>query len=193
MSDLMDTVNKPVQEPNDERLLSLAIDGNERAFTELVERHQKPLYDFVWRQLESHADTADICQKAFIQVFLKARDYRGEAKFRTWLFQIAINLCKNLYRSRDRQRIDDVEIEQAEECQAINQIEVTQNQRMLREAISRLPEKQRITMELKLFRDFTFAEIAETQQCSVGGAKANYHHALEAIKKALSESFYDNL
>ena len=188
----MESIEQTTAEAGDQELLTRAIKGDNQAFTLLVGRYQKPLYDFVWRQLENHADTADICQKTFIQVFLKAKDFRGEAKFQTWLYQIAINLCKNLYRSRDRQRIDDVEIEQSQDCHALTHVERSQNQQMLREAIRRLPEKQRMTMELKVYRDFTFTEIAKTLRCSVGGAKANYHHALEAIKKNLAESFYED-
>lgn len=183
----MDTFNPMTAEADDHELLSRAINGDEEAFTSLVKRYQKSLYDFVWRQLENHADTADICQKTFLQVMLKAGEFRGDSSFRTWLFQIAINMCKNLYRSRDRQRIDDIEVEQHEDCNSLQQIEILQSQRILRDAIKLLPKQQKMTMELKIYRDFTFAEIAKTMRCSIGGAKANYSHALQAIKKYIQE------
>ena len=77
---------------NDQALLSdFAATGDETAFRELVRRYQQPLYQFIWRRIGHEDDTIDLCQKVFLQVFSKAEQFRGEAKFKTWLYQIAIN------------------------------------------------------------------------------------------------------
>jgi RNA polymerase sigma-70 factor (ECF subfamily) len=125
---------------------------------------------------------------AFVKVFQKAAQFRGEARFKTWLFQIAVNECKNFYRGRERQRIDDVELEmlpEPDDCALEERAGTAEEQRLLRSAVARLPEKQRITLQLRLYKDLTFGEIAATMGCPVGTAKANFHHALNGIRKLL--------
>ncbi len=174
-------------EPDDTELIQAFTEGSELAFKELVRRHQAPLYRFVWRQLRNHAETADLCQKVFLKVFLKVKSYRGESSFRTWLYQIAINQCRNHFRSRERERLDDVEIENLpqEEFAANDAVESAQKSRLLRAAVEALPPKQRHTLELRFYQDCTFAEVAEMMGCPTGTAKANYHHAIESLRKRM--------
>jgi len=177
-------------EPDDTALVAGFIGGDEQAFKELVHRHQKPLYHFVWRQVRNHAETADLCQKVFLKVFLKIRGFRGESSFRTWLYQIALNQCKNHFRSKERERLDDVEIETLPlvDSPADTRVESAQESRMLRAAVNDLPTKQRHTLELRFYQGLTFAEIAAGMNCPVGTAKANYHHAITALRKRMRGS-----
>ena len=177
-------------EPDDAALVAAFIGGDAQAFKELVRRHQKPLYHFVWRQVRNHAETADLCQKVFLKVFLKIRGFRGESSFRTWLYQIALNQCKNHFRAKERERLDDVEIESLplQDCPADAHAESAQESRMLRAAVEALPAKQRHTLELRFYQGLTFAEIAAGMNCPVGTAKANYHHAITALRKRMRGS-----
>lgn len=172
---------------DDTVLVTAFVEGDEQAFKELVRRHQTPLYGFVWRQVRNHAETADLCQKVFLKVFLKVRGFRGESSFRTWLYQIALNECKNHFRSKERERLDDVEIDTLPlvDCPADTHTESVQESRILRAAIDALPEKQRHTLELRFYQECTFAEIAAAMSCPVGTAKANYHHAITALRKRM--------
>lgn len=171
--------------PDDAELVQAFAGGSEQAFKELVRHHQAPLYRFVWRQVRSHAEAADLCQEVFIQVFLKASSFRGESSFRTWLFQIAINRCRNHFRSRGRERLEDVEIETLPlaDRPASDAAEAAQEAKRVRVAVQALPPKQRETLELRFYQDCTFAEVAEIMSCPVGTAKANYHHAIASLRK----------
>jgi RNA polymerase sigma-70 factor (ECF subfamily) len=179
---------------DDTQLLQRYIDGDDKALTLLVQRYQKDLYGFVYRQVKNHADAADISQKVFVKLFLKADQFGGKSSFKTWLYQIAINQCKNHFRSNDRQRLDDVEVETlplvTEENQAA-QVEHREQQDLLREAVERLPNKQRMTVKLRLYQDCTFAEIAEIMAASVGTAKAHYHQAVTSLRKMLQKDIYE--
>ena len=176
-------------EINDHELVTrFQRDSDESAFRELVQRYQRPLYNFVWRHIQQHEESADICQQVFIQVFNKAQTFRGEASFKTWLYQIALNQCKNWYRSQQRHPMelatpevlaaivmDNPAVESSGEAE----------RRVLNQAISALPEKQRHTLYLHLYQDCSFQEVATIMDCPSGTAKANYHHAIQTLRKLL--------
>lgn len=175
------------QSPEDDLALVRAfLDGSERAFKELVVRHQARLYAFVWRQVRNHADTADICQRAFLQVFLKAKGFRADAEFRTWLYQIAVNLCKNHFRSQTRTPVDVVDLDTLTANGGADEATpAAYDRERLRAAVDALPSKQRTTLQLRFYQDCTFAEIAEVMGCPIGTAKANYHHAVSNLRRKL--------
>ena len=173
--------------PDDAELVQAFAGGSEQAFKELVCRHEAPLYRFVWRQVRNQTEAADLCQEIFVKLFLKAGSFRGESSFRTWLYQIAMNQCRNHFRSRGRERLEDVEIETLPlaDCPANDAAEAAQEARRVRAAVEGLPPKQRDTLELRFYKDCTFAEIAEIMSCAVGTAKANYHHAITSLRKRM--------
>lgn len=179
---------------DDIKLLEKYISGDEQALTKLVERYQKELYGFIYRQVKNHADSADLTQKVFVNLFLKAEQFSGKSSFKTWLYQIAINQCKNHFRSNDRQRIDDVEVEDlpliADDRNMAN-LQSAEQQEMLRNAVEKLPSKQKMTVKLRLYQDCTFAEIAEIMTASVGTAKAHYHQAVVSLTKMLKKEHYE--
>jgi len=176
-------------ECDDQELLSrFRHDNDETAFMELVQRYQRPLYSFVWRHIGQHEETADICQQVFIQVFNKAQTFRGDASFKTWLYQIALNQCRNWYRSQQRHPVDLVAPEVLTAVAAdIPALEADgeADQRVLNQAIHALPEKQRQTLYLHLYQDCSFQEVATIMDCPPGTAKANYHHAIMTLRKLL--------
>jgi RNA polymerase sigma-70 factor (ECF subfamily) len=176
-------------EADDAELLRTFVSGSEQAFKELVHHYQAQLYRFVWRQVRDHNEAADLCQKVFVQVFLKAASYRGESSFRTWLYQIAINQCRNHFRSRKRERLEDVDIDSLPLSDGVanDLVESAQEARLLRATIEALPPKQRETLELRFYQDCTFVEIAQIMDCPVGTAKANYHHAITSLRNRMGD------
>jgi RNA polymerase sigma-70 factor (ECF subfamily) len=173
--------------PDDAELLRASAQGDREAFTALVTRHQQGLYAFVWRQVRNHAETADICQQVLVKVFLKAAGFRGDAAFRTWLYQIAINHCRNHFRARARERVaPDVDLESLPaEAEAVDDPAAAGDADNLRQAVAALPPKQRQTLQLRFYQDCTFAEIATIMSCPIGTAKANYHHAVTTLRRQL--------
>ncbi len=174
----------------DEVLLSRFLHKqDEAAFKALLNRYQRQLYSFVRRHIGQHEDVADICQQVFIQVFRKAEQYRGEASFKTWLYQIAINQCKNYYRSQARHPVDPVapdELDTRTESVDYELVHGDEERKIFNSAITRLPERQRQTLYLHLYQDCSFQEIANILGCPTGTAKANYHHAIQALRKRLN-------
>lgn len=97
----------------DNELIDRYTAGDREAFNALVQKHQKPLYALVYRMVSNHEDAADILQKTFVKAFTGLSGFEQRSSFKTWLYQIAINLAKNTYRDRAKVRyvsLDDVVI-----------------------------------------------------------------------------------
>jgi RNA polymerase sigma-70 factor (ECF subfamily) len=172
----------------DLQLLDRFSSGDREAFNELVRKYQKPLYAMLYRMVSNHEDAADILQKTFVKAFTGAGGFERRSTFKTWLYQIAINLAKNLYRDRSRfpqVSLDDVVIRR--NPRTLETLMHQQARDRLRQAYGELPEKQRITVMLRVQEEKSFEEIARIMQCSVGTAKANYHHGVQKLKTRLQE------
>ncbi len=170
-------------------LIRRAAGGEREAFDELVVKYQKPLYSLLYRMVSSHDDAADLLQKTFVKAFTGLGSFERRSTFKTWLYQIAINLAKNVYRDRASARhvpIDNVVIRK--NPRTLETLIARENRLLLRQALAKLPEKQRCTLILRIQEEKKFEEIAVIMKCSVGTAKANYHHAVQKLKAVLGEA-----
>jgi len=93
---------------SDEALVSRAAAGEEAAFEDLVRRHQERVYRLACRLTGDEADAADVLQETFLQVFRHLGEFRGEARFTTWLFRVVTNAALMRRRARARLHLDDV-------------------------------------------------------------------------------------
>jgi len=139
----------------------------------------------VLRYVKSDADAKDITQVAFVRVFEKLADFRGEAAFRTWLFRIAVNLALNHIRGRppDLAPIDDVAAFTT--SLETSQLVAAEVWRKVSARLDELPPKQRLALELRIFHDLSFEEVAAVAGFSAESAKANFHHALRRLRGLL--------
>ena len=161
--------------------------GEREAFDELVMKYQRPLYSMIYRMVSDHDDTADILQKTFVKAFTGLKHFERRSSFKTWLYQIAINLAKNLYRDRSRitsVSLDDVVIRR--DPQTLDRLISAEQRERVQHALSRLPEKQRLTLLLRVQEEKKFEEIAQIMKSSLGTAKANYHHAVQKLKSMIN-------
>lgn len=173
---------------DDLSLLDRCIAGDREAFNDLVLKHQKPLYSMLYRMVSDADDAADILQKAFVKAFVGIRGFERRSSFRTWLYQIAINLAKNLYRDRSRAakvNLDDVVIRS--DPKTLDSLIRKETRDRLYQALASLPEKQRLTVMLRIQQQKTFDEIAAIMKCSLGTSKANYHHGVQKLKALFEE------
>jgi RNA polymerase sigma-70 factor (ECF subfamily) len=161
--------------------------GDREAFNELVGKYQKPLYSMLYRMVSDHDDASDLLQKTFVKAFTGLKGFERRSSFKTWLYQIAINLVKNVY--RDRSRIEQVPIDDViirKDPKTLEALIKKENRLLLRHSLAGLPEKQRLTLILRVQEDRKFEDIAAIMKCSIGTAKANYHHAVQKLKKIMA-------
>jgi len=172
----------------DLELIDRTLEGEREAFDDLVRKYQKPLYAMLYRMVSSHEDASDLLQKTFVKAFTGLHGFERRSSFKTWLYQIAINLSKNVY--RDRAKVEYVSIDDVVIRRDPHTLELmirNENRQMLQRALGDLPEKQRITLLLRIQGDRKFEEIAMIMKCSLVTAKTNYHHAVNKLKLLLKD------
>jgi RNA polymerase sigma-70 factor (ECF subfamily) len=172
--------------------------GDRAAFATLVEKYKQPVMNFIFRSLRDETEAEDLSQNVFLQVY-KSRDrYQRTAKFSTWLFTIARNLCLNEIRRRSRHPADSLEESHAEhEDQPQRQYEdrkVTlptesilhgELAGKIQEALAGLPENQRTAILLCQQDELSYEEIAEILDCSLSATKSLIHRGRETLKEKL--------
>jgi RNA polymerase sigma-70 factor (ECF subfamily) len=157
--------------------------GERRAFSELVKRHQRGLLRMSLRFVKDMDSAEDVVQESFIKAYEKLNSFEGRASFKSWLYQIAVNTARNRLRERryDTTEIDDVQIGvNAIAESSLVHVAVAE---MLQKEVDKLPFKQRTALVLRVYEDLSFNEIAEIMECPYDTAKANYRHAILKLKE----------
>lgn len=172
--------------------------GDTAAFTELVEKYKQPVMNLVYRTIRDLTEAEDLAQNVFVQVFKSAPRYQSTAKFSTWLFTIARNLCLNEIRRRTRHPAESLDTPHPEqEDQPLHQFEDKKTfsppETLLHgelagkidEALADLPENQRSAILLCRREDLSYEEIAEILGCTVSATKSLIHRGRETLKERL--------
>lgn len=162
--------------------------GDIKAFSQLVDRHQKALLRLAMRFVKSLPPAEEIVQESFVKAYRKIHLFEGRSSFKNWLFQITANTAKNKLRSMKSTPYSMENVEVIVQAEAQSQLEHNDLTSMINKYIDVLPEKQRTALVLRIFEDLSFKEIAEIMDCPYDTAKANYRHALMKLKK----EFQDN-
>ena len=160
--------------------------GDRAAFDVLVRRHQKGMWRLVRRYVKSDADAADITQLAFVRAFRGLTGFRGTASVRSWLYRIAINCALSWLRDHRREQPAEIAEEALiDDNPAPAQLSQGDDRAQLRRAIAQLPPKQKLVLELRVFDDLSFKEVAELAECSENTAKVNFHYAVKRLRDIL--------
>jgi RNA polymerase sigma-70 factor, ECF subfamily len=172
--------------------------GDRAAFTALVEKYKQPVTNFVCRSLRDETESEDLAQNVFLQVYKSRARYERTAKFSTWLFTIARNLCLNEIRRRSRHPAESLEETHAEnDDQPSRQYEdkkvllPTENvlhselAKKIEEALLELPENQRTAILLCRQDELSYEEIAKILGCSLSATKSIIHRGRETLKEKL--------
>jgi RNA polymerase sigma-70 factor (ECF subfamily) len=160
--------------------------GDRRAFDEIVRKYQEPLRALVWRYVKNADDAKDVSQRAFVRAFEKINDFRGESAFRTWLFRIAVNFALNHIRSGDR--LEPLELDDVTaftNSLGTEKLVAAEVWKKVQAKLEQLPPKQRLVLELRLFHELSFKEVAAIVDSSEDSAKVNFHHAVKRLRALL--------
>jgi len=179
-------VSKKIGMTSDFELLDRFEDGDRRALDEIVSRYQKPIFFFILRMVWNETDAADLSQKTFVNAFRNIRSFDRRSHFKTWLYRIAINACKNHFRDDPRRKEVNIEgMVFTDQTNPLDHIISEEERRHLCLALNGLPEKQRYTVILKVYQGLTYREIAEITGCAEGTAKANFHFGVKKLREIL--------
>src|SRR4029077_8876535 len=162
--------------------------GDERAATELVERHAAALARFAVSSGERN-DVDELVQDTFVRAFGSLDGVRGESSFRTWLFTIQRRLLLDRRRSEKRRR-DKTEIQEddaATEYDALDSMVADETQQRLQRAVRQLSPTQREVFALRVAEGLSYKEIAEAVGTTEGAARVHYHNAMRVVKEFLDD------
>jgi RNA polymerase sigma-70 factor (ECF subfamily) len=162
--------------------------GDDRAATQLVERHAQALARFAVASGERN-DVDELVQDTFVRAFNSLDGFRGDSSFRTWLFTIQRRLLVDRKRAEKRRRDRDEvqEDDAATEYDALDTVVADETQRRLQKAIARLSPTQKEVFTLRVSEGLSYKEIAEAVGTTEGAARVHYHNAMRAVKEFLDE------
>jgi len=162
--------------------------GENDLFEILVRRYEGKLYALAWRMLHNRADVEDAVQEAFMKAYRSLNRFRGDARFSTWLYRIALNHILSQLRKSSKRRKVDIDLTRMESLQTPTR---ASRQKHLRAAVilatDELPPRQRAIFHMRYEEERSHAEIAEILGISEGASKASYHHAVAKLRDALAE------
>lgn len=160
--------------------------GERTAFDQLVRRHQQGVWRIVRRYIKRDADAADVTQLVFVRAFKGIVAFRGASSVRSWLYRIAINCSLSWIRDHRHETASEIAEDALTEAHpGPERIAGDQDNAQLRAAIAQLPPKQKLVLELRVFDDLSFREVAELAECSENTAKVNFHYAVKRLRDIL--------
>jgi RNA polymerase sigma-70 factor (ECF subfamily) len=178
----------------DEELVDRSRSGDADSFNLLISRWERPIYALAYRVIGREEDARDVTQETFLRAFRGLAAFKGQAKFSSWLYRIALNLCRDWIRRKKRSPLatlpEDVELEDvAADVGPTETVEDLVSRRELSElveaAMARLPEEQRTAIILKEYHGMTFQEIADLQGCPLSTVKTRLYQGLSVLRREL--------
>ncbi len=171
---------------SDEQIVERTRNGEAEAFGALVRRWEGRIYALTLRMLGHPEDAREVTQETFLTAFCKLHQFRGRARFSSWLYRIALNCCYDRLRER---RVNPVPLQEAENIVAeekiLSQIQRKQVAERVRRAVEALPLEMRQVILLKEYEGLTFEEIAEILDIPVSTAKTRLYAGLDHLRKRL--------
>jgi len=188
----------------DAELVTLAQQGDTRAFDELVVRYRDKVYRLAYKILRNEDDAAEALQDAFTSAFRGLKNFKAESTFSTWLYRVATNASLMKYRKR---RDDHVSLEQSQSPQRdaepmaipdwsqqpLEELLDAETRDVMEEGLRRLPEELRTVFILRDEEGHSNAEVAEMLDLSVAAVKSRLHRARIALRDRLDRYFRDRM
>lgn len=165
----------------DNALIDRYLAGDAGALGTLVEKHQKRLYAFVYMTVRDMETAKDLTQETLIRAVRGIGAFKRESSFRTWLYQIALNVGRRHF-SRNRDRgMDLSETLARTEPDALSALLDRERRDRLTRGLGALPERQRTAVVLRVYEGLSVSETAGVMGCSAGAVKAHFHHAVKKL------------
>ncbi len=202
-------VAMPPDDSTERRFVERLQRHDERAFNELVEVYSPRVYRLVARILGRREDAEDMAQEVFVQVFKGIGHFRGESKLGTWIYRVAINLCKNRSKYLSRRHDDKQDaLDAVADRQPLHQakgvtsgqinrpdqmVEGMQIEAIMRKCIAELDPDFREALILRDVENLSYDEIIEITGVAEGTVKSRIHRARALLKQRVSEALGEPL
>jgi len=178
----------PAAEPTDLELVAQGQSGDQAALNELVQRHHGGAYRVALSFVQDVDTAQDVVQEAFLKAFRALHSFRGDAAFRSWLFTITANEARATFRRSGRRReasLEDVDSVRSDEMSPADAAVISQEAERARRMLKDLPDKQRMSVSLRIDEGLSFKEIGEVIGSSEGAARVNYFHGIRRLRELM--------
>jgi RNA polymerase sigma-70 factor, ECF subfamily len=158
--------------------------GEERAATELIERHGAALARFLYSSGADRDEVDDLVQETLFRAFRRLATWRGEASFRSWLFTVGGNVLRDQFRSQKKRRALSLEDHDVpNQSDPHSELAAVEAEDRIRDGLARLPRLQREVFLLRTLEATDYDEIARVLGTTPGAARVHYHHAVKRLKE----------
>ncbi len=180
--------------PSDEELVEAFQAGDVSAFDDLLVRWDRKIQGAIYRLMGSEDEARDLCQETFLKAYRALRFFKREARFSSWLYQIALNVCRDRMRRKKGKSLvslDDLEEQGAllpgpVGPSALELVVASDLARAVAAAVAELPDEQREVIVLKEYQGLTFVEIAEVLSLPTSTVKTRLYRGLGQLRERLS-------
>ncbi len=180
---------KLLRDCTEEELLTQAVELDEAALSELYDRYELKIYNYIYRRTSDQALSEDLTAQVFLKMLEAIHNERAwRSSFSGWLYRIAHNLVIDHYRTRDRQKqisLDDAPAMADMGVSPVRAAEIALDGEALRAAIRRLTDDQAQVISLRFLEGYSFSEIAEMMDKTEGAVKALQHRAVATLRQLL--------
>jgi RNA polymerase sigma-70 factor (ECF subfamily) len=172
-------------EPSDDEAAVRAFQrGDREAFEGLLVKYRRMVYRLCYRFAGNHEDADDLSQEVFLRVYRGLPGFRGQARFSTWLYRVAVNTCVHWVHTRKAAfELPHNLVDPAPG--PLEDLSRTEQSARLREAMERLPPRQRMTLLLRVDQQLSHKEISRILDSPLGTVKANIFFAVENLRKMI--------
>lgn len=169
--------------------------GEVDAFEVLVRRHEKTIFNLVYRMLGDYDDAIEVSQEVFLSAYRAIGQFRGDANFSTWLYRIALNHVTTRRRSNNSRLhrtapIEDMELIRDSQPGPAETLEKKEMQERVQLALNKLSPEDAAVILLRDLQDVPYDEVARLLEIPVGTVKSRLHRARQALKSLLATYFY---
>jgi len=180
---------------NNEKLIEKALSGSQRSWVSLVKRYEGLVYNYCLRMTFNASDARDLMQEVFLATYRNLPSYRGQNQFKGWMMRIAANKTTDFLRARGRNPLhqagevsDDsyqspeINTPQSHNHDPAEEYKLVQKNQQIKQILNKLPDEQKLIVELKFFQHFTFDEISQQTGTSINTVKTRLYAALNKLK-----------
>ena len=188
---------------SDQELIKQLKEGNESAFKTIVEKWQDMVFNTCMGLVQDANDAEDVAQEVFIQVYESVEQFKGESKFSTWLYRIAVTKSLDHLRKKKRKKrfaflqslfgVNEEEVIQDPEFHHPGvKLENKEQAAVLFKAISKLPDNQKAAFTLHNLEGLSYQEVAEALSTTVSSVESLMHRARGNLRKILTDYYQKN-
>ena len=198
----MKTMSNDISQASDAELIERFNQGEKEVFGILAERYSGRAYQIAYGVLGSREDAQEVAQDVFVRIYKALPRFRGDARFSTWMYRIAMNLARNKYRwnkTRGSQKKISLEATEEDENNAYGiqvpatepppdkQADLTEFQQNVMNEIQNLPPLYKEALILRNVEELSYEQIAEVLNCKLGTIKSRIARAREELRKRLEQ------